>query len=67
MKKKKSQNKKVINATPTVFDNINFRSKLEVYTYDRYKGIVDTKELTYTINMHNVYPNGDGYITDMWD
>lgn len=41
--------------------------KLEVYTYDRYKGIVDTKELTYTINMHNVYPNGDGYITDMWD
>ncbi len=41
--------------------------KLEVYTYDRYKGIVDGKELTYTINMHNVYPNGDGYITDMWD
>ena len=38
-----------------------------VKIYDRYKGIVDTKELTYTINMHNVYPNGDGYITDMWD
>lgn len=37
MKKKKSQNKKVINATPTVFDNINFRSKLEVYTYKALK------------------------------
>lgn len=41
--------------------------KLEVYTYDRYKGIVDTKELTYTISMENIYPNGKGYIKDMWD
>lgn len=37
MKKKKSLNKKVINATPTVFDNIKFRSKLEVYTYKALK------------------------------
>lgn len=36
-KKKVSQNKKIKNATPTVFEDIQFRSKLEVYVYKRLK------------------------------
>lgn len=31
------KNVKVKNATPTTFDNINFKSKLEVYTYKKLK------------------------------
>lgn len=34
-KKGKSTNKKVRNATPTEYDGIKFRSKLEVYTYKK--------------------------------
>lgn len=34
-KKSKSTNKKVRNATPTEYDGIKFRSKLEVYTYKK--------------------------------
>lgn len=34
---KKSENIKVKNATPTVYDNIQFRSKLEVYCYKKLK------------------------------
>lgn len=34
---KKSVNKKVRNATPTIIDNIKFRSKLEGYTYQQLK------------------------------
>jgi hypothetical protein len=40
-----SPNKKVRNATPTLFDGINFRSKLEAYTY----------ELLTKNNIHNNY------------
>lgn len=35
--KKKSQNKKVRNATKIEFDGIKFRSKLEMYTYKKLK------------------------------
>jgi len=34
---KKHENIKVKNATPTIYDNINFRSKLEVYCYKKLK------------------------------
>lgn len=34
---KKSVNKKIRNATPTVIDGIKFRSKLEAYTYKQLK------------------------------
>lgn len=39
---------------------------LEVHIYDRYKGIVQTDELTYIVNMDEVYPNGEGVYTEMW-
>lgn len=35
--KKTQKNKKVQNATPTEYDGIKFRSKLEVYTYKKLK------------------------------
>lgn len=34
-RKKQTSNKKVKNATPTVYNNIKFRSKLEMYTYKK--------------------------------
>lgn len=37
MKLKKSQNKKIKNATPIETDGIKFRSKLELYTYKKLK------------------------------
>ena len=40
--------------------------KLKAYTYERYNGIVNDKNLTYIIEMTNIYPNGDGNYTDMW-
>lgn len=41
--------------------------KLMVYKYGRYKEIVDGKLLTYTINMKNIYPNGNGNLTNIWE
>lgn len=40
--------------------------KLKVYTYERYNGIVNDPNLTYVIEMSDIYPNGDGIYTDMW-
>ncbi len=40
--------------------------KLMIYTYERYNGIVKDDNLTYIIEMGNIYPNGDGVLTDMW-
>ncbi|HKL75079.1 MAG TPA: DUF1064 domain-containing protein [Halanaerobiales bacterium] len=37
MSKKKSKNKKVKNATPLFYDGIKFKSKLEVYCYNKLK------------------------------
>lgn len=40
--------------------------KLKAYTYERYSGIVKDDNLTYVIEMSSIYPNGDGWYTDMW-
>ena len=40
--------------------------KLKVYKYGRYEGIVNDTNLTYVIEMSDIYPNGDGIYTDMW-
>jgi len=40
--------------------------KLKVYKYERYKGIVNDPNLTYVIEMNNIYPNGDGLYSNMW-
>ena len=40
--------------------------KLMTYTYERYSGIVKDDNLTYVIEMGGIYPNGDGWYTDMW-
>jgi len=40
--------------------------KLKVYTYERYNGIVSDPNLTYVIEMSEIYPNGDGFYTNMW-
>ena len=40
--------------------------KLMTYTYERYSGIVKDENLTYVIEMGDIYPNGDGWYTDMW-
>jgi len=37
IRKRKSTNKKVRNATPLEYDGIRFKSKLEVYTYQKLK------------------------------
>lgn len=42
-------------------------AKLEIYTYERYHGIVYDDNLTYIIEMSSVYPNGDGWYTNMWN
>lgn len=51
---------------------------LNVYTYGRYdnynklpghnkRGVVVDDNLTYVIEMSNIYPNGDGWTTDIWE
>jgi len=40
--------------------------KLKVYKYERYNGIVKDDNLTYVIEMSDIYPNGDGIYTNMW-
>ena len=40
--------------------------KLKAYTYERYSGIVRDENLTYVIEMDGIYPNGDGWYTNMW-
>lgn len=40
--------------------------KLKVYVYERWTGIVNDPNLTYTIDMTGIYPNGEGTIEDMW-
>lgn len=51
---------------------------LNVYTYGRYdnkkklsghnkQGVVVDPNLTYVVEMSNIYPNGDGWTTDMWE
>jgi hypothetical protein len=42
-------------------------AKLEIYTYEKYHGIVNDDNLTYVIEMSNIYPNGDGWYTNMWN
>ena len=42
-------------------------AKLKVYTYERYHGIVKDNNLTYVIEMSDIYPNGDGFWTWMWN
>ena len=41
--------------------------RLENYIYERYSGIVKDSNVTYIIEMSDIYPNGDGYYTDMWE
>ena len=41
-------------------------AKLKAYAYGRYEGIVNDNNLTFTIDMDNVYPNGEGNYTNMW-
>lgn len=50
----------------TIYTAESLPPKLKVYTYERYKGIVNTPNLTYVIEMSDIYPNGDGITTDMW-
>lgn len=50
----------------TIYTAESLPPKLKVYTYERYKGIVNNPNLTYVIEMSNIYPNGDGITTDMW-
>ena len=50
----------------TIYTVESLPPKLKVYTYERYKGIVNNPNLTYVIEMSNIYPNGDGITTDMW-
>ena len=40
--------------------------KLMAYTYERYNGIVNDPNLTYVIEMSSIYPNGEGWYTEMW-
>ena len=42
-------------------------AKMKVYTYERYHGIVKDDNLTYVIEMSDIYPNGDGNWTWMWE
>lgn len=50
----------------TIYTAESLPPKLKVYTYERYKGIVNDPNLTYVIEMSDIYPNGDGITTDMW-
>lgn len=40
--------------------------KLKVYIYERWTGVVNDPNLTYTIDMTGIYPNGEGVIENMW-
>lgn len=51
----------------TIYTAESLPPKLKVYTYERYNGIVKDKNLTYVIEMSDIYPNGDGITTDMWE
>ena len=50
----------------TIYTAESLPPKLKVYTYERYHGIVKDDNLTYVIEMSDIYPNGDGYYTNMW-
>lgn len=51
----------------TIYTAESLSPKLKVYTYEWYKGIVNKPNLTYVIEMSDIYPNGgDGITTDMW-
>ena len=51
----------------TIYTAESLPPKLKIYTYDRYSGIVNDQNLTYVIEMSDIYPNGDGITTDMWE
>ena len=51
----------------TIYTAESLPPKLKIYTYERYNGIVNDPNLTYIIEMSNIYPNGDGITTDMWE
>lgn len=50
----------------TIYTAESLPPKLKVYTYERYKGIVNDPNLTYVIEMSDIYPNRDGITTDIW-
>ncbi len=50
----------------TIYTAESLPPKLKVYTYERYQGIVQDKNLTYVIEMDDNYPNGEGYYKNMW-
>ncbi len=61
MSKRKFQNKKVRNATPLFYDGIKFKSKLEVYCYNKLKENnikAPYEENTFTIIDNFIY-NGE--------
>ena len=51
----------------TIYTAESLPPKLKIYTYERYSGIVNDPNLTYVIEMSDIYPNGDGITTDMWE
>lgn len=40
--------------------------KVKIYTYSKANKILTTSNLTYIIEMSDIYPNGEGIYTDMW-
>lgn len=50
----------------TIYTAESLPPKAKVYIYERYSGIVKDPNLTYVINMDNIYPNGEGVYTNMW-
>jgi hypothetical protein len=50
----------------TIYTAESLPPKVKVYVYDRYNGIVKDPNLTYIIDMTNIYPNGEGSYTNMW-
>ena len=51
----------------TIYTAESLPPRLKIYTYERYNGIVNDPNLTYVIEMSDIYPNGDGITTDMWE
>ena len=51
----------------TIYTAESLPPRLKVYIYERYSGIVNDPNLTYVIEMGDIYPNGEGIITDMWE
>ena len=45
-KRKTSQNKKVKNATPNVYDGIQFKSQLETYVYKQLRLIISKQNMS---------------------